>query len=172
MPLFHFILIFIEFTTLRHLIKNICTHHRWHHTVRTYRRTQSHSRKGLIWIHLTNTVFIFFINLRRNAILIFYSIRILFHSTLASIKILLQSTKVIWIHCGKHIRHHLNYFNLILWLFLCIWLLFVCFFIIRRSTVHPDHHGCQIKACTLYLQRIFWKRLFLYVLNILIHTCR
>ena len=32
------------------------------------------------------------------------------------------------------------------------------------------HHGCDIKACTLNLQRIFRQGFFLNGLNILIHT--
>ena len=110
-------------------------------------------------MHLADLIAILFIDQRLYIIGIFHCVRVLFNSAVPAVKISLQRFQVIGVHCGKHIRHHLHYMN--------ISLLILC-----AASFVAYHNRRKIKACALNLKGVFRECLFLYLMNIVIHSGR
>ena len=155
----HLILVFVKTFIFRHFVENIRTHHGGHHAVGAAAGAKPKGGKGLIRIHLADTVSVFTVNLRHRVIGILDRTDILVNSAVSMIQILLQGFQVIGIHGGKHIRHHLDNID--------ISGLLLCF---PGSAGRHHHRRRKIESGTLDLQRIFRQRLFLHRMNIGIHS--
>ena len=109
-------------------------------------------------MYLPYRVPLFPVDLRDHIVRILDGVSILLDPALPAVQIFFQRLQVIGIHCGKHIRHHLDHMD-------------VSGFFLFTSSRHfiADHDGTEIKARALDLKGIFRESLLFNILDIIIH---